>query len=57
MIPVLLCSMVTGAVSSLGTISAMDVHIQYLKENNIRQDKTMDNVVRRVSEVEKKVFN
>lgn len=55
-IPMLLCSLVTGGVSSMGTVAAMDVHIDYLKENNIRQDKIIDGVVRRVSEVEKKVY-
>lgn len=50
--PALLASVITGAISSVGTVGAMQVHIDYLRENIVRHEKEMSEIDTRLREVE-----
>lgn len=43
----------TGIFSSVATVAALRVHIQYLREHNIVQDTRTDHLEKRVAQVER----
>lgn len=49
---VVAASIGTGVLSSVGTVAALRIHIQYLREHNVVQDTRMDHLEKRVSIVE-----
>jgi hypothetical protein len=42
--PALVVGIITGGISSFGTVSAMQVHISYLRESIERHDKSIENL-------------
>ena len=47
----LVVGLVSGGLSSIGTISAMDVHINYIKEELVKHERQIDRLEQKYYEV------
>ena len=53
-LPVIASGVIAGGLSSIGTVSALQVHITYLKESDVRHDRVIESLSDRMSLVEMK---
>lgn len=53
-VSVIASSVLTGIVSTMGTVKALGVHIAYLREAIERQERAIERAHQRIDEIEKK---